>query len=63
MFGLSALLAFDPLARGLRVGAVLYTALGVLFSLYFMVLQLGFISAFCISRASPVGHRNDSPSA
>ena len=48
MFGLSALLAFDPLARGLRVGAVLYTALGVLFSLYFMVLQLGFISAFCI---------------
>src|SRR5271166_2791375 len=48
MFGLSALLTFDPLASGLRVGAVLYTALGVLFSLYFMVLQLGFISAFCI---------------
>ena len=48
MFGLTALLAFDPLARGLRVGAVLYTALGVLFSIYFMVLQLGFIRAFCI---------------
>ena len=48
MFGLTALLAFDPLARGLRVGAVLYTALGVLFSIYFMVLQLGFIRASCI---------------
>ena len=48
MFGLAALLAYDPLSRGLRIGAVLYTALGVLFSLYFMVLQLGFIRAFCI---------------
>ena len=48
MFGLAALLAWDPLARGLRVGAVLYAALGVLFSIYFMVLQLGFIRAFCI---------------
>jgi uncharacterized membrane protein len=48
MFGLAALLAYDPLSRGLRIGAVLYTALGVLFSLYFMVLQLGYIRAFCI---------------
>src|SRR5271165_7188543 len=48
MFGLATLLAWDPLARGLRVGAVLYAALGVLFSIYFMVLQLGFIRAFCI---------------
>ena len=48
MFGLAALLAYDPLARGLRIGAVLYAALGVLFSLYFMVLQFGYIHAFCI---------------
>jgi uncharacterized membrane protein len=48
MFGLAALLAFDPLSRGLRVGAVLYAVLGVLFSIYFMILQLGFIHAFCI---------------
>ena len=48
MFGLAALLASDPLARGLRLGAVLYAALGVSFSLYFMVLELGIIRAFCI---------------
>jgi uncharacterized membrane protein len=48
MFGLAALLAYDPLSRGLRIGAVLYTVLGVLFSLYFMVLQLGYIRALCI---------------
>jgi uncharacterized membrane protein len=48
MFGLAALLACDPLARGLRIGAVLYAALGVSFSLYFMVLQFGYIHAFCI---------------
>jgi uncharacterized membrane protein len=48
MFGLAALLAYDPLSRGLRIGAVFYAALGVLFSLYFMVLQLGYIRAFCI---------------
>jgi uncharacterized membrane protein len=40
MFGLAALLAYDPLSRGLRIGAVLYTVLGVLFSFYFMVLRL-----------------------
>ena len=48
MFALAALMAFDPLSRGLRAGAVLYATLGVLFSLYFMVLQVGFIHAFCI---------------
>jgi uncharacterized membrane protein len=48
MFALAALLAFDPLSPGLRWGAVLYAALGVAFSLYFMVLQVGFIHAFCI---------------
>jgi uncharacterized membrane protein len=48
MFGLAALLAFDPYSRGLRLGAVLYTGMGVLFSLYFMMLQVAFIHAFCI---------------
>jgi uncharacterized membrane protein len=48
MFALAALLACDPLARGLRIGAVFYAALGVAFSLYFMVLQIGYIRAFCI---------------
>jgi len=48
MFGLAALLAFDPYSRGLRFGAVLYTGIGVLFSLYFMMLQIAFIRAFCI---------------
>ncbi len=48
MTALAALLASDPWSRGLRIGAVLYAALGVSFSLYFMVLQVGYIRAFCI---------------
>ena len=48
MFGLAALLAFDPLSRGLRFGALAYAALGVCFSIYFMYLQIAFIHAFCI---------------
>jgi uncharacterized membrane protein len=48
MFGLAALLAYDPTSPGLRNGAVFYASLGVLFSLYFMSLQLGYIRAFCI---------------
>ena len=48
MSGLAALLAYDPLSRALRIGAVLYTALGVLLSLYFMALQIVHIRAFCI---------------
>jgi uncharacterized membrane protein len=48
MAALAALLAFDPLSPALRWGAVLYAALGVAFSLYFMVLQVGFIHAFCV---------------
>ena len=41
MFGLAALLAFDPLSLA-------YTVLGVGFSIYFMYLQIVFIHAFCI---------------
>jgi uncharacterized membrane protein len=48
MFGLATLLAFDPSSRGLRLGAVLYTGMGVLFSAYFLMLQVVFIHAFCI---------------
>ena len=46
--GLAALLAFDPRSRGLRLGAMLCAASGVLFSLFFMVLHIAFIRAFCI---------------
>jgi uncharacterized membrane protein len=48
MFGLAALLAFDPFSRSLRWGALLYAATGVVFSIYFMYIQFTFIHAFCI---------------
>jgi uncharacterized membrane protein len=48
MFGLGTLLTFDPWSRGLRLGAVLYAAAGVFFSIYFMYVQLTYIHAFCI---------------
>ena len=48
MAGLAALLAFDPYSRGLRFGALAYSAFGVCFSIYFMVWQIAFIHAFCI---------------
>jgi uncharacterized membrane protein len=48
MLALATLLAFDPFSRGLRMGAILYSAIGVASSAYFMYLQLGFIGAVCI---------------
>ena len=48
MLGLAVLLAFDPRSPALRAAAVLYAATGLAFSLYFMVLQIGTIRAFCI---------------
>ncbi len=48
MLGLAALLAFDPCSRGLRAGAVAYTALGVAYSAYFAYLQASAIRAVCI---------------
>ena len=45
---LAVLLAFDPFSRGLRFAALVYSAVGVCFSLYFMYLQIVFIHAFCI---------------
>lgn len=48
MFGLAALLAFDPFSRGLRIGALVYTAAGVCYSGYFAYLQLVAIRAPCL---------------
>jgi uncharacterized membrane protein len=48
MFALAALLLYDPFSRGLRLGALLYAALGVSGSIYFMYIQVAFIHAFCI---------------
>ena len=48
MFAVAALLAYDPNSRGLRVGALLYTVVGVCYSAYFLYLQLGVIHAVCI---------------
>lgn len=48
MFGLAALLAFDPYSRGLRWGALLYAATGLSFSIYFMYVQATYIGAFCV---------------
>ena len=48
MLGLAALIAFDPFSRGLRLGALLYTAIGVSSSIFFMYVQFTFIHAFCI---------------
>ncbi len=48
MFGLAALLAFDLFSRGLRWGALLYAAVGLAFSIYFMYVQATYIGAFCI---------------
>jgi uncharacterized membrane protein len=48
MFGLAVLLAFGAASRALRAGALLYAAIGVAFSAYFMYIQFSFIHAFCI---------------
>jgi uncharacterized membrane protein len=48
MLMLAALLAFDPLSRGLRLGTVLHATVGVLASATFLYIQISFIHAFCI---------------
>jgi uncharacterized membrane protein len=48
MFALAAMLASDSFSRGLRVGALVYAAIGAFASLWFMYIQLNFIHAFCI---------------
>lgn len=48
MFGLVGLLAFDPFSRGLRLGTLLYAAVGISLSIGFMYIQFTYIRAFCI---------------
>jgi uncharacterized membrane protein len=48
MLCLAALLAYDQFSRGLRLAALIYSAIGVGFSIYFSYLQVTFIHAFCI---------------
>ncbi|MGA2565923.1 MAG: vitamin K epoxide reductase family protein [Pseudolabrys sp.] len=48
MAGLAVLLASDPRSRVLRLAAIGYAALGVGFAIYFMILQVAYIHAFCI---------------
>jgi uncharacterized membrane protein len=48
MFGLAALNVFDPSSRALRLAVLAFAALGVCFSIYFMILQVRFIHAFCV---------------
>lgn len=45
--GLAALLTFDPLSRGLRVGALLLSGVGVGYSAFSMYLQTQYIRALC----------------
>ncbi|HXX07086.1 MAG TPA: vitamin K epoxide reductase family protein [Pseudolabrys sp.] len=48
MFLLAAVLTYDPFSRGLALAALIYSAVGVGFSLYFSYLQITYIHAFCI---------------
>lgn len=48
MLAFAALLAFYPSSRGLRLGALLYTAIGVSSSLCFMYIDITLIRAFCV---------------
>ena len=47
MFSLAVLLAIDPHSRGLRLGLVLYTGIGLLCSLVFESIQVFVIGAIC----------------
>jgi uncharacterized membrane protein len=44
----AVLLAFDPFSRGMRWAVLVYTAAGVLSSIYFMYIQFTLIRAFCV---------------
>lgn len=47
MFALAILLSIDPHSRGLRLGLLLYTAVGALCSIMFEALQVFVIGAIC----------------
>lgn len=48
MLGLAVLLAIDPQSRGLKFGAVVYTAIGLLLSIGFELFQYFYIGAMCL---------------
>ena len=48
MFACVSLLAFGTSSRNLRLGALIYSAIGVGASICFMLIDLIFIQAFCI---------------
>jgi uncharacterized membrane protein len=45
--GITGLLIYDPLSRGLRAGALILASLGVGYSAFSMVLQIRYIHALC----------------
>ena len=48
MLAVAALLAWDPYSKGLRLGVILYSAIGVCYSVYSLYLQFFVINAVCI---------------
>ncbi len=48
MLGLGILLAYDPTSKGLRFGAVAYTAIGLGCSICFEMIQFFIIGALCV---------------
>ncbi len=48
MLGLAILLAYDPESKGLRLGILLYAAIGFLWSLRFESIQVFSIGALCM---------------
>jgi uncharacterized membrane protein len=47
MLALAILLAIDPNSKGLRTGVLVYTAIGLAFSIYFEWFQYSVINALC----------------
>ena len=48
MLGLAVLLAYDPLSKGLRLGMLVYTAIGLVCSIGFELFQFFVIGALCM---------------
>ena len=48
IFALAVLMELHSSSRALRIGVLLYAALGVSFSIYFFYVQVSYIHAFCI---------------
>jgi len=48
MAALAVLVAFDPMSCALRLGAFVYSLIGLCFSIYFLYLQVTLIHAFCV---------------